>query len=42
MQHRFQEVPLARVLRVEQVEQVQQKLLIDVALRDGRLEVGRL
>lgn len=42
MQHRLQEVPFARVFRIEQVQQVQHELVVDVTFRNGRLEVGRL
>lgn len=42
VQHRLQEVTLARILRVEQVEQLQHEIVIDVPLGDVRLKVGRL
>lgn len=38
----LEQVALARVLRVEQVEQVEHEAVVDVALGDVRLEVGRL
>ena len=45
MESRLQEVPLARVLRVEEIEQVQDELLVDVPLhqrwlRDVNLRIS--
>lgn len=42
MQHRLQEVTLTRVLRVEQIEQLQHKIVIDVPLCHVWLKVRRL
>uniref|UniRef100_A0A182IZZ8 Uncharacterized protein n=1 Tax=Anopheles atroparvus TaxID=41427 RepID=A0A182IZZ8_ANOAO len=42
VQHRLQEVPLPGVLRVEQLQQVQNEAVVDVALCHVRLEVRRL
>lgn len=39
MQHGLEEVTLPGVLAVEQLEQLQYKLLVDHALANGRLEV---
>lgn len=42
MQHRLEEVTLARILRVEQFEQLEHEILVNVSLGDARLKVGRL
>ena len=42
VQRRLEEVALTRVLAVEQLEQLQHKVGVDVALGDVRVEVGRL
>ena len=38
VESRLQEVPLARVLRVEEIEQVQDELLVDVPLHQRWLQ----
>lgn len=42
MQHRLEEVALARILRVEELQQLQHKLLVNHALADRRLKVAAL
>ena len=42
MKRRFQEISLAGVFRVEELEQLHDEPLVDVFLSNGRLEVGRL
>lgn len=42
VQDRFQKITFARVLRIEQFQQLQHKLLIDDAFTDGRLKVRTL
>lgn len=42
VQSRFKEVPFPWILRIEQLQKLQHKLLIYVAFRYGRLEVLRL
>lgn len=42
MQNCFQEVPLTRVLRIEELEQLKHELLIDDPLANTRLEIGAL
>lgn len=42
MQHRLEEVALARILRVEELQQLQHKLLVNDALADRRLKVAAL
>ena len=42
VQRRLEKVTLSRVLRVEEVEQLQDEFVVDVTLGDRRLEVRRL
>lgn len=42
VQGRLEEVPLPRVFRVEEIEQLQDELVIDVSLGDRRLKIRRL
>lgn len=42
VQDRFQKITFARVLRIEQFQQLQHELLIDDAFTDGRLKVRTL
>jgi hypothetical protein len=42
MERRLEEVPFAWVFRVEQLEHLHDKRLVDVLLRQSWLEIGRL
>ena len=42
VQHRLEEVSLARVFGVEELEKLEHELLVDDLLADARLEIGRL
>ena len=42
MKRRFQQISLAWIFRVEELEQLDDEPLVDVFLSNGRLEVGRL
>lgn len=42
VEHRLQEVSLARVFRIEELEKLEHELLVDDLLADARLEIGRL
>ena len=42
MKHRLEEVSLARVFGVEELEKLEHELLVDDLLADARLEIRRL
>lgn len=42
VQSSFEEIAFTRILRIEQIEQLENELGIDITFGDDRLEIGRL